>query len=60
MEEELLYTQEDIDEWMRTCDNLQEHLNEQRACIKDLEQQLAEKDKEIEALNKLLKDYMFG
>lgn len=27
--DELLYTQEDIDEWMRTCEELQEHIKEQ-------------------------------
>lgn len=50
MEDELLYTQEDIDEWMRTCDNLQEHLSEERENIKDLEQQLAEKNQRIAEL----------
>lgn len=61
MEEELLYTQEDIDEWMRTCEQLQESLREKRADIQELEketkalkEQLAEKDKKIEKLNKIL------
>lgn len=39
MEQELLYTQEDIDEWMRTCEELQESLREKRADIKELEQE---------------------
>lgn len=39
MEEELLYTQEDIDEWMRTCEELEENLREKRTEIKDLEQE---------------------
>lgn len=32
---ELLYTQEDIDEWMRTCDELQEHIKEQEEEIEE-------------------------
>jgi len=34
--DELLYTQEDMDEWMRTCENLQEHIKEQEEQIKYL------------------------
>ena len=34
---ELLYTQKDMDKWMRTCENLQGHLNEQEEQIKYLE-----------------------
>ena len=33
--DELLYTQEDMDEWMRTCQNLQEHLKEQEEEIEE-------------------------
>jgi len=44
---ELLYTQEDMDEWMRTCQNLQEHLNEQEEEIRELKKQMKEKDKGI-------------
>lgn len=41
MEEELLYTQEDLDEWMRTCEELQEKIKEQ-------EQELTEFRNKIE------------
>lgn len=47
-DDELLYTQGDIDKWMRTCENLQEHIKEQ-------EEELAEKNKEIEKLNLMIK-----
>jgi predicted nuclease with TOPRIM domain len=36
MSDELLYTQEDIDEWMRTCEELQEKIAEQKAEIEQL------------------------
>ncbi len=39
---ELLYTQEDMDEWMRTCENLQEHLKEQEEEIKELKTRISE------------------
>ena len=38
--DELLYTQEDINEWMRACDELQENLLDKREIIKDLQAQL--------------------
>ena len=38
--DELLYTQEDINEWMRACDELQENLLDKREIIKDLQSQL--------------------
>ena len=41
MREELLYTQEDIDEWMRACDELQVHLRELEDDIKAKDKQLA-------------------
>lgn len=41
MSEELLYTQEDIDEWMRACDELQVHLRELEDDIKAKDKQLA-------------------
>lgn len=34
--DELLYTQEDIDEWIRTCEELQEKIKEQEEIIKEL------------------------
>ena len=40
--DELLYTQEDMDEWMRTCDELQEHLKEQEEEIKELKTRISE------------------
>lgn len=61
--DELLYTQEDMDEWMRTCENLQEHIKEQEedlklkdAIIKDLQEDNRELRKGInkEALNYFL------
>lgn len=42
MSEELLYTQEDIDEWMRACDELQVHLRELEDNIKAKDKQLQE------------------
>lgn len=36
MNEELLYTQEDIDEWMKTCEELQEKVKEQEETIEQL------------------------
>lgn len=39
--DELLYTQEDIDEWIRTCEELQERNRE-------LEQEIAELEKELD------------
>lgn len=36
MDEELLYTQEDIDEWVRTCEELQERVKEQEETIEQL------------------------
>ena len=38
--DELLYTQEDINEWMRACDELRENLLDKREIIKDLQAQL--------------------
>lgn len=38
--DELLYTQEDINDWMRACDELQETLLDKREIIKDLQAQL--------------------
>ena len=40
--DELLYTQEDMDEWMRTCDELQEHLKEQEEEIEELKTRISE------------------
>lgn len=36
MEEELLYTQEDIDEWAKTCEELQDKIKEQEETIEQL------------------------
>ena len=36
MNDELLYTQEDIDEWIRTCEELQEKIKEQEEVIEEL------------------------
>lgn len=36
MSEELLYTQEDIDEWMRTCEELRDKIKEQEEIIEQL------------------------
>ena len=47
-DDELLYTQADIDEWMRTCQNLQDHIREQEEIIENLQKQLAVRDKMLE------------
>lgn len=36
MSEELLYTQEDIDEWVKTCEELQDKIKEQEETIEQL------------------------
>ena len=47
MEDELLYTQEDMDEWKRTCDELQEHLHEDRNIVENLNKRIKDTRKEV-------------
>lgn len=48
MEENLLYTQEDIDEWMKTCEELQDKIKEQEEEIERLSKENSNLVKSIE------------
>ena len=47
---DLLYTQEDIDEWVRTCDELQDRIYEQKVEIAQLTEERENMQDEIFAL----------